>query len=75
MAAAVRAELLQLEAIGVVAAVLLGDVVAVLALRACQRDLWSYVGGCHGADPLSNAACLNDLTAVWLSRIARLTEE
>ena len=37
--ATVRAELLQLEAIGVVATVLLGDVVAVLAHGASQRDL------------------------------------
>jgi len=37
--AAVRAELLQRDAIGVVAAVLLGDVVAVLAVRAGHRDL------------------------------------
>src|SRR4051794_37181325 len=48
--AAVRTELLQLHAIRVVAPVLLGDVVAVLALVARQRDLRTDVGGCHGAD-------------------------
>ena len=42
--AAVRAELLQLEAVGVVAAVLLGDVVAVFAHLARQSDLGPYVG-------------------------------
>ena len=36
---AVRAELLQLEAIGIVATVLLGDVVTVLAHLARQGDL------------------------------------
>src|SRR5436305_9591983 len=44
---AVRAELLHLQAIRVVAPVLLGDVVAVLALFARQRDLGSHVGGSH----------------------------
>src|SRR4051795_2286651 len=47
---AVRTELLHLEPVGVVAPVLLGDVVAVLALVAGQRDLRPDVGGCHGAD-------------------------
>ena len=42
--AAVRAELLDLEAIGIVPAVLLGDVVAVLAHLAGQGDLGPYVG-------------------------------
>ena len=41
--AAVGAELLQLEPVGVVAAILLGDVVAVLAHLACQGDLGPYV--------------------------------
>ena len=39
------AELLQLEAIRVIPPVLLGDVVALLALRARQRDLRPYIGG------------------------------
>jgi hypothetical protein len=43
----VRAELLELEPVRIVAAVLLGDVVAVLALSARQRDLRSNVGGSH----------------------------
>src|SRR5436305_9263480 len=47
--AAVRAELLQLHPVRVVAPVLLGDVVPVLALVAGQRDLRADVGGCHGA--------------------------
>ena len=42
--AAVRAEFLQLETVGIVAAILLGDVVAVLAHLARQGDLGSYVG-------------------------------
>ena len=42
---AARAELGQLEPVGVVAAVLLGDVVALLALRARQGDLGADVGG------------------------------
>ena len=46
---AVRAELLDLEAIGIVTTVLLGDVVAVLALLARQGDLGADVcGGGHG---------------------------
>jgi hypothetical protein len=43
MALAVRAELLDLQAIRIVAPVLLGDVVAVLALFARQRDLRANV--------------------------------
>src|SRR3954469_12707256 len=48
--AAARAELLQLHAVGVVAPVLLGDVVALLAHGARERDLGANVGalGCHG---------------------------
>ena len=42
--AAVGAELLDLEPVGIVAAVLLGDVVAVLAHLAGQSDLRPYVG-------------------------------
>jgi hypothetical protein len=45
--AAVRTELLELEPVRVVPPVLLGDVVAVLALGARQRDLRSDVGGSH----------------------------
>jgi hypothetical protein len=41
--AAVRAELLEFEPIGIVAAVLLRDVVTVLAHLARQSDLWPYV--------------------------------
>src|SRR5437588_698357 len=52
---AVGAELLQLQPVGVVAPVLLRDVVAVLALVAGQGDLRPDVGGCHGADPSSSA--------------------
>ena len=44
MLAAVGAELLQLQPVGIVAAVLLGDVVAVLAHLARQGDLGPYVG-------------------------------
>ena len=42
--AAVRAELLELQPIGIVTAILLGDVVAVLAHLAGQSDLRPYVG-------------------------------
>src|SRR3954451_22253213 len=49
--AVVRAVLHQLEPVGVVAPVLAGDVVAVLALLAGQGDLRTDVGGCHGSAP------------------------
>src|SRR5688572_26721562 len=41
----------QLEPVGVVAPVLAGDVVAVLALLAGQGDLRTDVGRCHGSAP------------------------
>src|SRR3978361_2110261 len=49
--AVVRAVLLPLEPVGVVAPVLAGDVVAVLALLAGQGDLRTDVGCCHGSAP------------------------
>src|SRR4051812_12804747 len=49
--AVVRAVLHQLEPVGVVAPVLAGDVVAVLALLAGQGDLRTDIGGCHGSAP------------------------
>src|ERR1700753_4484202 len=48
VAAAVGAVLLELEPVGVVPPVLAGDVVAVLALLASQRDLGPDIGGSHG---------------------------
>src|SRR5689334_22574586 len=51
---AVRAELLQLDAVRVVAPVLLGDVVAVLAHLARERDLRSHVSGSHSSTFLGN---------------------
>jgi hypothetical protein len=48
---AVRAELLHLKTVRVVAPVLLGDVVAVLALLASQRDLRPDIGGSHDGVP------------------------
>src|SRR6185312_12889472 len=58
--AAVRAELLQLEPVGIVAAVLLGDVVAVFAHLARQSDLWPYVcTGRHVSCPLSEMSVLS----------------
>src|SRR5262245_60318465 len=42
--AAARAELLQLDAVGIVAAVLARDVVAFLALHTRHRDLWTNIG-------------------------------
>src|SRR4051794_9478102 len=41
----------QLEPVGVVAPVLAGDVVALLALLARQGDLRTDVGGCHVSAP------------------------
>ena len=48
MRAAVRAELLQFETIGVVPTILLGDVIAVLALNTGQGDLGPDIGGLRG---------------------------
>jgi hypothetical protein len=45
MGLAAGTELLQLKAIRVIAPVLLGDVVPLLALRAGQSDLWPYIDG------------------------------
>jgi len=44
---AVRAEFLDLEAVGIIATILAGDVVTVLADLACERDLRANVGGGH----------------------------
>src|SRR3954451_7402340 len=49
VAAAVGAELVQRQPVGVVATVLLGDVVAVLALLAGHGDLRTDIGGGHGS--------------------------
>ena len=50
--AVARAELLQLQAVGVVAAVLTGDVIPLLALRTRQGDLRTDVGRLgHGGVP------------------------
>jgi acyl dehydratase len=51
VATAVRAVLLQVKTVRVVAPVLLGDVVAVLALLASQRDLGPDIGGSHDGVP------------------------
>src|SRR6266571_4530594 len=53
VAAAVRAVLLQLEPVGVVTPVLAGDVVAVLALLAGQRDLGPNICRSHDGVPFS----------------------
>ncbi len=45
--AAARAELVQLDAARVVAPVLLGDVIALLALGASQRNVCAYGFLCH----------------------------
>ena len=54
---AARAVLCQLETIRRVTTVLLGDVVALLALRACQSDLGANVLrlACHGDSPFAVA--------------------
>src|SRR6185312_7103626 len=57
VAPAVRAVLLQLEPVRVVTPVLLGDVVAVLALLAGQGDLGPDVGGSHDGVPFSAITC------------------
>src|SRR5690606_13033169 len=56
--AAPVAELRELDAVRGVAAVLLGDVVPLLALRARQGDLGADVGalGCHGKNLLSDTS-------------------
>src|ERR1039457_4926394 len=51
---AVRAVLAELDPVGVVAAVLAGDVVAVLALLTSQRDLRPDVCRSHDGVPLSS---------------------
>jgi hypothetical protein len=68
--AAVRAELLELEPVRVVAPVLLGDVVAVLALGARQRDLRSNVGGSHSKNLSGERRYRYDEQIARLSRIA-----
>jgi hypothetical protein len=45
--AAIRAELVERDPIGVVSPVFLGDVVTVLANLARQGDLGPEFGGCH----------------------------
>jgi acyl dehydratase len=59
---AVRAELLQLKTVRVVAPVLLGDVVAVLALLASQRDLGPDIGGSHDGVPFYTRVYTNGST-------------
>jgi hypothetical protein len=54
VAAAVRAELLQLKPVWIVTPVLPGDVVPVLAFLASQRDLRPDIGGSHDAAPFSS---------------------
>src|SRR5580765_5164067 len=58
VAAAARTELLELHAVGVVAAVLARDVVALLALRAGKGDLGPDVGGLGGHGVASLRVCL-----------------
>jgi hypothetical protein len=50
---AARAELLQLKAVGIIATVLLGDVVALFAINASHGDLRPDIGAlaCHGLTP------------------------
>src|SRR3954451_15648629 len=57
MGAAARAELLQLHAVGVVAPVLLGDVVALLAHGARERDLGANVGALAGHGESFGRSC------------------
>src|SRR5215471_5129044 len=63
VAAAVRAVLLQLDPVGVVTAVLVRDVVAVLALLAGQRDLGPNVCRSHDGVPFSRGDSSGGLAA------------
>src|SRR3954470_16905162 len=58
--AATRAELRQLHAVGVVASVLLGDVVALLAHGAGERDLRANVRGLAGHGMSFGLCCSRD---------------
>ena len=62
---ALRAELVHFDAIGVVTPILLGDVVAVLAVSACERDLRTDIGRLgHGVVPLLSPDVGEDLRLV-----------
>ena len=62
---ALGAKLVHLDAIGVVAPILLRDVVAVLAVSACERDLRTDIGRLgHGGDPLLSPDVGEDLRLV-----------
>ena len=62
---AVRAELLHLQSIRVIAPVLLGDVVAMLTLLAGQGDLGPDVGGLGHDVCLSSFWSATPAGAVW----------
>ena len=62
---ALGAKLVHLDTIGVVAPILLRDVVAVLAVSACERDLRTDIGRLgHGGDPLLSPDVGEDLRLV-----------
>src|SRR5687768_4896096 len=62
--AATGAELLQLDAVRVVAAVFARDVVALLALRTRHRDLWTNIGRLgHGGVPFSGSGMSSGVRA------------
>src|SRR5919107_2898230 len=63
-----RAELLHLETVGVVAAVLLGDVVPLLAVHARERDLRADVLGLAGHLEPSSTSHAARATLCLLSR-------
>src|SRR5260370_1466876 len=65
VAAAVRAVLLELDPVGAVTPVLAGDVVAVLALLACQRDLGPNVCRSHDGVPFSRIDSSGRLAGTW----------
>ena len=65
MLIALGAKLVHLDAIGVVAPILLRDVVTVLAVSACERDLRTDIGRLgHGGDPLLSPDVGEDLRLV-----------
>lgn len=72
---AVGAELVELNAVRIVAPVLLSDVVAVLAIGACERDLGADVGRLgHDASFWSASGTRPEVAAVGLShRLAERT--
>ncbi len=58
--AAARAELVQLDAIWIVATVLFSDVIAFLAISACKRDLGTNVRSLAHGDAFRSALVIGE---------------